>query len=202
MAKSKNEEKSPKLIPTILRSQAKNIKIESKANLNAEVSKKTPTVQSIVKEPNFVKNKEESSIPKLKASEDVCNKIQKEGEKLVLQNVQFESTDIRYRKSQIAPKKVVEVSSIQVTEADVMKINWEMGKSPSQASKAFGKFFSSLGDVHVSCEEGSQNVVFKIQDSKKLIRSLKLYSRPETNTASETPGYKEAKIRAEGKFQQ
>ena len=70
-----------------------------------------------------------------------------------------------------------------MTEAELMNINWQQGRNLLDALKALAKFLMAIEVVEVvEQEEGSDNVLFRIAEKKKFIKTLKIYSKNETNS--------------------
>ena len=70
-----------------------------------------------------------------------------------------------------------------MTEADLLNINWQQGRTLQDALKSMAKFLTSIDVVEVvEQEEGSDSVLFKIAEKKRFIKLLKLYSKNETNS--------------------
>ena len=88
------------------------------------------------------------------------------------------------RKSAEAKSKVKEKPSVycHLTEAELLNINWQQGKTLVNSLKSLAKFLASVGVVEVEEQKGSADVIFKIGDKKKFIKVLKIYSRNETNS--------------------
>ena len=64
-----------------------------------------------------------------------------------------------------------------------MNINWQQGRNLLDALKALAKFLMAIEVVEVvEQEEGSDNVLFRIAEKKKFIKTLKIYSKNETNS--------------------
>ena len=72
---------------------------------------------------------------------------------------------------------------IEMTEAELLNINWQQGKSLQDALKSLAKFLTSIDVVEVvEQQEGSDTVLFRIAEKKKFIKILKIYSKNETNS--------------------
>ena len=72
---------------------------------------------------------------------------------------------------------------IEMTEADLLNINWQQGKTLQDALKSLAKFLTSIDVVEVVEQlEGSDSVLFKIAEKKRFIKLLKIYSKNETNS--------------------
>ena len=72
---------------------------------------------------------------------------------------------------------------LEMTEAELMNINWQQGRNLLDALKALAKFLMAIEVVEVvEQEEGSDNVLFRIAEKKKFIKTLKIYSKNETNS--------------------
>ena len=70
-----------------------------------------------------------------------------------------------------------------MTEAELMNINWQQGRNLLDALKALAKFLMAIEVVEVvEQEEGSDKVLFRIAEKKKFIKTLKIYSKNETNS--------------------
>ena len=70
----------------------------------------------------------------------------------------------------------------EMTEEDLMTIEWQQGKTLPAALKSLAKFLASIDIVEVVEKEPTKTVVFKIAEKKKFIKVLKIYSRNETNS--------------------
>ena len=70
----------------------------------------------------------------------------------------------------------------EMTEEDLMNIDWQQGKNLSTALKSLAKFLISIDVVEVSEKEPTKTIVFKIAEKKKFIKILKIFSRNETNS--------------------
>jgi len=71
--------------------------------------------------------------------------------------------------------------SVNITENDLFKVNWNPGYSLAKSAQTFGKFLYSLGEYQVtSSKEGE--ITFSVKDRRHFIKELKFFSRNETNS--------------------
>ena len=83
---------------------------------------------------------------------------------------------------------------IEFSESDLLKINWTGGKGIPPASKSIGRFFNDIGQVDVSVDKDSMGMRFKAHDREKLLKTLKKFSHPETNSFEKLLKVKEPKF--------
>ena len=70
----------------------------------------------------------------------------------------------------------------EMTEEDLLNIDWQQGKTLPTALKSLAKFLISIDVVEVEEKEPTKTIVFKVAEKKKFIKILKIYSRNETNS--------------------
>ena len=72
--------------------------------------------------------------------------------------------------------------SCQMTETELLAIDWQQGRSLSDALKSLAKFLVSIDVVEVMQQEDTEVISFKIADRKNFMKILKIYSRNDTNS--------------------
>ena len=70
----------------------------------------------------------------------------------------------------------------EMTELELLTINWQQGKTMVDALKSLAKFMVSIDVTEIVEQKGSRNVVFRMAEKKKFIKILKIYSRNESNS--------------------
>ena len=72
---------------------------------------------------------------------------------------------------------------LEMTETELLNINWQQGRTLLDALKSLAKFLMSIEVVEVVEQEGGEGtVLFRIAEKKKFIKTLKIYSKNETNS--------------------
>ena len=70
----------------------------------------------------------------------------------------------------------------EMTETELLTINWQQGKTLPSALKSLAKFLVSVTIVEVVEQEKTKEIVFRFNERKKLIKMLKIYSNNQTNS--------------------
>ena len=77
-------------------------------------------------------------------------------------------------------RKPSAVTTCELTERELLTINWQQGRTLHTALKSLAKFLYSVNIAEVVEQEDS--IIFRMTEKKKFLKSLKIYSRNETNS--------------------
>merc|ERR550539_1312833 len=94
--------------------------------------------------------------------------------KSVCSTITIESSDSSLE-SKTGPERPPPVC--ETTEVELLTINWQQGKTLSEALKSMSRFMVSIDVTEVVELEGTDGVLFRMAEKKKFVKSLKIYSR-------------------------
>ena len=77
-------------------------------------------------------------------------------------------------------RKPSAVTTCELTERELLTINWQQGRTLHTSLKSLAKFLFSVNIAEVVEQEDS--IIFRMTEKKKFLKFLKIYSRNETNS--------------------
>ena len=161
--KSSLEKKSPQMMPSV-----------SRLKSNPE-----PTLQESV---DVEENTDDNGSEKVSVSEEEEEEEEEEEVEVIAVDEVNQSKMNKSDEEKSSGSRASANRMCEMTEEDLLNIDWQQGKTLPTALKSLAKFLISIDVVEVVEMEPTKTIVFKIAEKKKFIKILKIYSRNETNS--------------------
>ena len=145
---------------------------------DSKLIKMIPSVQELKESQSCSEKTEEEGIGGEKDGKDSQvlkpKKVVKEVSRKMKNNEEEKSTGKK------PVRKPSAVTTCELTERELLTINWQQGRTLHTALKSLAKFLYSVNIAEVVEQEDS--IIFRMTEKKKFLKSLKIYSRNETNS--------------------
>ena len=145
---------------------------------DSKLIKMIPSVQELRESQSCSEKTEEEGIGGEKDGKDSQvlkpKKVVKEVSRKMKNNEEEKSTGKK------PVRKPSAVTTCELTERELLTINWQQGRTLHTALKSLAKFLYSVNIAEVVEQEDS--IIFRMTEKKKFLKSLKIYSRNETNS--------------------